>query len=97
MKSGDIFAIMHPEKFRDARKQHKVWNEKVTSGKREVEVDTAFVVDVQQFETGIKYMYWHIVERYPDEKSAGAGHKKWVKWLKDNPTADIPDPLGDAY
>ena len=105
MKSGDIFAIMNSDKFSKARIEHKVWNNKVKIGvhgpakiaKREIEIDTAFVYDIQEFETGIKDGYWHIVERYPDEKSAEKGHEKWLQWVNDNPDKEIPDPLGDAY
>jgi hypothetical protein len=97
MKTGDIMAITHPERFQDARAAHKVWTNEVQSGTRHVTVDTAFVVDMHCYETGIREGYWHIVERYLDEKVAAKGHKKWIKWLKDNPTEDIPDTLTDVY
>jgi len=97
MKSGDFQAIMHPERFQDARAAHKVWNNEIISGDREVTVDTAYVVDQHCYETGINYQYWHIVERYDSEKDAEKGHNKWIRWLKDNPTTTIPDTLTDDY
>lgn len=97
MKTGDIMAIMNPEPMRAARAAHKVWNDTVPHGSKMVTVDTCYVSDIRCYETGIEEGSWHIVERYEDEKAAGKGHKKWIKWLKENPTADVPDTLTDDY
>jgi Leu/Phe-tRNA-protein transferase len=93
MKSGDIFAILHPEKFAEARSLHKVWRDELPK----ITVDTGFVVDVNCYETGIYDGCWHIVERYDDEQSAEVGHAKWLKWVNENPDAEIPDTLTEDY
>ncbi len=90
-------AIMHPEKMRNARDAHKVLTDDYTLGTRNITVDTGFVSDFGCYETGIKDIYWHIVERYITEDAAEIGHKKWCKWLVDNPTAEVPDTLTDDY
>lgn len=104
MKSGDIMAIMHPERFQKARSEHKEWNDVIKTNSKniyavpkEITIDTAFVVDRQCYETGIKLFCWKIPERYNDEKSAEIGHKKWVEFIKRNIDFDLSVVVPDTW
>ena len=105
MKSGDISAILNPDRFTKARAEHKSWVTKIPGmleGKFPVEiiVDTAYVVDCRRFETGIKAYGWKIPERYDTEEAAGKGHRKWVKRIKKNSDLAVSgeiDKYGEDY
>lgn len=60
----------------------------------DITVDTAPPKDTKIWETGIKRPTegkWVIVEQYPDEEEAKAGHQKWVEFMMENPNAPLKD------
>lgn len=55
-------------------------------------VDTVFARDTGSWETGIERFgrEWVIVEEYPDEERAKAGHKKWLDAMVTDPKQPLP-------
>jgi hypothetical protein len=58
-------------------------------------IDTCLTMDTGKWETAVERTKlegkWIIVEQYPDEKSAKAGHTAWVNILTEFPDYPIKD------
>ena len=61
----------------------------------DITVDTCLPSDTNVWETGIKREAiegkWVIVGQYVTDEEARDGHKKWVAYMKENPTCELED------
>lgn len=60
-----------------------------------ITVDTCCPTDTQVWETGVKRENiegkWVIVSQHNSREEAEQEHKKWVEYLKENPTCELKD------